>query len=130
MVFSCLFLLGSLSLLSELRQYFLQEVLSHFLSRDQTPPSGSPGERNGNPLQYSHLENPMDRGAWWAPVHGVAKSRTRLKRLSTAHQGLPLISVLSNCTYHAKTQTPSIRRRLLLPYTLLPPAAGMVISIQ
>ena len=35
-----------------------------------------------NPLQYSCLENPMDRGAWWAAVHGVAKSRTRLKRLS------------------------------------------------
>ena len=43
------------------------------------PRSGrSPGERNGNPLQYSCLENPMDRGAWWATVHGVAKSRTRL----------------------------------------------------
>ena len=38
----------------------------------------SPGEGNGNPLQYSFLENPMDRGAWWAMVHGVAKSRTRL----------------------------------------------------
>ena len=36
------------------------------------------GEGNGNPLQYSCLENPMDRGDWWAPVHGVAKSRTRL----------------------------------------------------
>ena len=35
-----------------------------------------PGERNGNPLQYSCLENPMDRGDWWAVVHGVAKSRT------------------------------------------------------
>ena len=45
----------------------------------------SPGERNGNPLQYSCLENPMDREAWWAIVHGVAKSQTRLKRLSTAH---------------------------------------------
>ena len=33
---------------------------------------------NGNPLQYSCLENPMDGGAWWAAVHGVAKSRTRL----------------------------------------------------
>ena len=33
-----------------------------------------PGEGNGNPLQYSCLENSMDRGAWWAPVHGVAKS--------------------------------------------------------
>ena len=43
------------------------------------PGSGrSPGEENGNPLQYSYLENPMDRGAWWAAVHGVAKSRTRL----------------------------------------------------
>ena len=38
----------------------------------------SPGERNGNPLQYSCLENPMDGGAWRATVHGVAKSRTRL----------------------------------------------------
>ena len=36
------------------------------------------GEGNGTPLQYSCLENPMDRGAWWAPVHGVAKSRARL----------------------------------------------------
>jgi len=36
------------------------------------------GEGNGNPLQYSYLENPMDRGAWWVAVHGVAKSRTRL----------------------------------------------------
>ena len=38
----------------------------------------SPGKGNGNPLQYPCLENPMDRGAWWATVHGVAKSRTRL----------------------------------------------------
>ena len=38
----------------------------------------SPGERNGNPLQYSCPENPMDGGAWWATVHGVTKSRTRL----------------------------------------------------
>ena len=36
------------------------------------------GEGNGTPLQYSCLENPMDGGAWWASVHGVAKSRTRL----------------------------------------------------
>ena len=38
----------------------------------------SSGEGNGNPLQYSCLENPMDGGAWWATVHGVGKSRTRL----------------------------------------------------
>ena len=36
------------------------------------------GESNGNPLQYSCLENPMDGGAWWAAVHGVTKSRARL----------------------------------------------------
>ena len=36
------------------------------------------GEGDGTPLQYSCLENPMDGGAWWAAVHGVAKSRTRL----------------------------------------------------
>ena len=39
----------------------------------------SPGGEHGNPLQYSCLENPMDRGAWWAIVHGVTKSRTQLK---------------------------------------------------
>ena len=47
------------------------------------PGSGrSPGEGNGNPLQYSCLENPMDRGAWWPTVHGVAKSRKRLSELT------------------------------------------------
>ena len=47
------------------------------------PESGrSPGEGNGNPLQYSCLENPMDRGIWWATVHGVTKSQ---KRLSDFH---------------------------------------------
>jgi len=44
------------------------------------PGSGrSPRERNGNPLQYSCLENPMDRGAWWAIVHGVTKCQTGLR---------------------------------------------------
>ena len=38
----------------------------------------SPGEGNGNPLQYFSLQNPMDRGAWWATVHGVAKNWTQL----------------------------------------------------
>ena len=44
-----------------------------------TPGSGrSPGEGNGNPCQYPCLENPMDKGAWWARVHGVTKSSTWL----------------------------------------------------
>ena len=42
------------------------------------------GEGNGNPLQYSCLENPRDGGAWWAAVYGVAQSRTRLKWLAAA----------------------------------------------
>ena len=41
------------------------------------------GEGNGNPLQCSCLENPMDGGAWWAAVYGVAQTQTRLKRLSS-----------------------------------------------
>ena len=48
------------------------------------PGSGrSPGGEHGNPLQYSCLGNPMDRGAWQTTVHGVTKSGTQLKRLST-----------------------------------------------
>ena len=47
------------------------------------PGSGrSPGEGNGNPLQHSCLENPMDGGAWWATVHGVAKGQTRLSKFT------------------------------------------------
>ena len=42
------------------------------------------GEGNGNALQCSCLENPRDRGTWWAAVYGVAQSRTRLKRLSSS----------------------------------------------
>ena len=61
------------------------------------------GEGNGNPLQCSCLENPRDRGAWWAAVYGVAQSRTRLKRLSSSssssihpqHLSMPLV-VLSH----------------------------------
>ena len=49
------------------------------------PGSGSsPGEGNGNTFHYSCLENPMDRGAWWAMVHRVTQSRTRLKQLSSS----------------------------------------------
>ena len=44
------------------------------------------GQGNGTPLQYSCLENPMDGGAWWAPVHGVTEGRTRLSDFTfTSH---------------------------------------------
>ena len=50
------------------------------------PGSGkSPGEGNGNPLQYSCLENPMERETWQATVHGVAKSQTRLSDFTFFH---------------------------------------------
>ena len=45
----------------------------------------SPGEGNGSPIQYSCLENSMDGGAWWATVHGVAKSQTRLSYFTSLH---------------------------------------------
>ena len=54
------------------------------------PESGrSPGGGNGNIIQYSRLENPMDRGAWQAPVQRVAKSQTGLKGLSVWEGGQP-----------------------------------------
>ena len=46
----------------------------------------SPREGNGSPLQYACLENPMDGGTWWAPVHGVVKSQTRLSDFTFTFQ--------------------------------------------
>ena len=67
---------GSGVLKEEIESGILKEertnFLSTFLIKDYI------GEGNGTPLQHSCLENPMDGGAWWAAVHGVAKSRTRL----------------------------------------------------
>ena len=68
------------------------------------------GEGNGNPLQCSCLENPRDRGAWWAAVYGVAQSRTRLKRLSSSssswlhfplalHQPIPFSLLTQSCLF-------------------------------
>ena len=63
------------------------------------PGSGQcPGGGHGNPLQYSFLENPMDRGAWLAPAHGVLKSQTQLKRLSIHSR---------TCTYSNSASVPS-----------------------
>ena len=59
----------------------------------------SPGEGNGNPLQYSYLENPMDRGAWWATVHGVTEldatnTHTQYNEYPyNHHRGLTTVSV-------------------------------------
>ena len=60
------------------------------------------GEGNGNPLQCSCLENPRDRGAWWAAVYGVAQSRTRLKRLSSSSSsGREYLDSLSPRVHHS-----------------------------
>ena len=60
------------------------------------PGSGrSPGVGNGNRLQYSCLENSMDREVWWATIHGVARSWTRLSDLSTQSEALFLLNTNS-----------------------------------
>ena len=46
------------------------------------------GEGNGNPLQCSCLENPRDRGAWWAAVYGITQNRTQLKRISSSSSSM------------------------------------------
>ena len=60
---------------------FLDHMIALFLVFKE-PLYCSPGEGNGTPLQYSCLENPMDRGAWWAAVHGVSKSQKRLSNFT------------------------------------------------
>ena len=66
----------------------------------------TPGGRNGNSLQYSCCENPIDRGAWWATVHGVTKSQTRLSKHTCTQdedggQGRPLTRVYGHrCHFH------------------------------
>ena len=62
--------------------YFLCPKADSTYNPKMAAGSNITGEGNGNSLQYSCLENPMDRGAWWAAVHGVAQSQTQLKQLS------------------------------------------------
>ena len=60
----------------------------------------SPGGEHGNPLQYYCLENPLDRGAWWATVHRMAKSRTQQKQLNThKHERIELGLLFSMGTF-------------------------------
>ena len=79
-------------------------------------------EGNGNPLQYSCLENPRDGGAWWAAVYGVAQSWTRLKRLSSSSG--------SRVSFSTPSLAPSCGR-ILKFYTFAGPsnAPGKVLSV-
>ena len=75
--------------------------LGWHLMGDQPHPSG---EGNGNPLQYSCLENPKDWGAWWATVYGVAQSRTWMKWLSssrnlTRHSFIHIVREKERCNH-------------------------------
>ena len=62
----------------------LQSMGSLSVTHDWATSLSCIGEGNGNPLQYSCLENPRYGGAWWAAVHGVTQSQTQLKRLSSS----------------------------------------------
>ena len=56
--------------------FFLFFSCTFLVEAEQAEQGPQIGEGNGNPLQYSCLENPMDRGAWWAAVHGITQSQT------------------------------------------------------
>ena len=67
------------------------------------------GEGNGTPLQYSCLENPRDRGAWWAAVSGVVQSWTQLKWLSSSSSNPLVVSiVLPYCDFSLHSYTPHV----------------------
>ena len=89
----------------------------------------SPGGRNDNPLQYSCLETPMDRGAWQATVHRVTKSQTWLKRLSTRVQHINFcISGFSSKIGLALISCPPTHRLCSLPHW--PPCCSPLLHLS
>ena len=88
----------------------------------------SPRGGNGNLLQYSCLENPMDRGAWWAPVHGFAKSWTRLSTHSCKGR---LYSSMTWCLYKkGEIWTQTCRGKLMWRYTGSRPREDRCIGVM
>ena len=97
-------------------------------------------EGNGTPLQYSCLENPMDRGAWWATVHGVTKSRTRLNGFTSFHFTFLMVQLsypymttrktiaLTRCTYVGKVMCLFFNMLSKLVITFLPRSKCLLIS--
>ena len=73
-----------------------QEIMETFSQKLHLLQVSCIGEGNGNPLQCSCLENPRDRGAWWATVYGVAQSRTQLKRLSSSSSSNNLLDAAAD----------------------------------
>ena len=72
------------------------------------------GEGNGNPLQYSRLENPRDGGAWWASVYGVAQSLTQLKRFSSSSSSSSSSRGGQTGMRHLRAATTALSRQLQL----------------
>ena len=66
------------------------------------------GEGNGNPLQYSCLENSMDGGGWWATVHAVAKSQTRLSNFTFTWVAIQFLLELLNSATVAQNQSQTV----------------------
>ena len=81
--------------------------------KDLRSPRKPDGEGNGNPLQCSCLENPRDRGAWWAAVYGVAQSRARLKRLSSSSSSRKPDRIWISWEYWEKIQEGHEQTRLI-----------------
>ena len=75
------------------------------------------GEGNGNPLQYSCLENPRDRGAWRAAVYGVAQSWTRLKRLSSSSRSFEKMPIQNKSNSNGKLSIKKSNK--VLPFILM-----------
>ena len=84
------------------------------LDKAVVPGSGrSPGEGNGNPLQYSCLENAMDRGAWWATVHGVTKIWTWLSNFTHLWSMWSVWLVFCDCVFHSVSPLTDKDKRLM-----------------
>ena len=91
------------------------------------------GEGNGNPLQCSCLENPRDRGAWWAAIYGAAQSRTRLKQLSSSSSSrhIQVALVVKNLPANAssiagwgRSRSPGVRNSTPFQYSCLENSMG------
>ena len=83
------------------------------------------GEGNGNPLQCSCLENPRDRGAWWASVYGVAQSRTRLKQLSSSSSSHWIFKLLGHVIWKVKVLVAQLCLTLCYRMDCSPPGSSV-----
>ena len=70
------------------------------------------GEGNGNSLQYSCLENPRDRGAWWAAIYGIAQSQTQLKGLSSSSRYADDTTLITETEEELKSLLIKVKRRV------------------